>query len=84
MSDTITVFKSDLQRIENHIVRLEHMIVLILDEMHGFHGKQQDEEAREDLSRFLNDVHQTVPDVPEEEVEHDIAEAIQARRTSAR
>jgi len=52
MSDTTAVFKSNLQRIENHIVCLEHMIIRILDEMHGFHGEQTDEQFREELRRF--------------------------------
>ncbi len=39
--------------------------------------------ARSQLVAFLEQVHDKVPDVPEDEVERDIAEAIQAVRAKA-
>ncbi len=36
--------------------------------------------ARSQLAAFLDQVHDKIPDVPEEEVERDIAEAVQAVR----
>lgn len=47
MSNATTIFKNELQRIEKHIIRLEEMMVKIMDELHEFKStRSEEEEAR--------------------------------------
>ena len=76
MSNPITISKNEFHELVEQLRRIENLLARLVktQEEHPTHR------ARRELVAFLDDVHKQLPDVPVEEAERDILEAIQAVR----
>ncbi len=76
MSNPITISQNEFHELVEQLRRIENLLTRLVktQEEHATHR------ARRDLVAFLDDVHKQLPDVPVEEAERDILEAIQAVR----
>ncbi len=76
MSNPITISQNEFHELVEQLRRIENLLARLVksQEEHATHR------ARRELVAFLDDVHKQLPDVPVEEAERDILEAIQAVR----
>lgn len=75
MQHTVTVSQDQLNRIENHLKNLERVMLRLVT-----HVTKHEEETDEDLNTFFDQVHNKLPDFPQEKAEENILVAIKAVR----
>ena len=80
MNDTITVSKQELSRLENEVKSMKHLLLGLIERIDAVVNAEE-KSKRTMLRAFLEKAHAQMPDVSEEEVLHDIEEAIRDART---
>ncbi len=76
MSNPITLSKNEFHELVEHLKRIEELLARLVKTQE----RSTTHAAGRELVAFLDDVHKQLPDVPVEETERDILEAIQAVR----
>ena len=76
MNNQITLSNNDFHELVEHLSRSEELLACLVktQEENTIHA------AGKELVAFLDEVHKQLPDVPVEETEHDILQAVQAVR----